>query len=59
VRAYPRLSPLDRLRPAESSDDRTAASARVDAWGPLTGIATRFGLPSGGPLMLPGAWEIR
>ncbi|MEV5752018.1 signal peptide peptidase SppA [Actinoallomurus sp. NPDC052308] len=59
VRAYPRVSPLDRLRPAESSDDRTAASARVDAWGPLTGVATRIGLPSGGPLMLPGAWEIR
>jgi protease-4 len=58
VRAYPRVSPLDRLRPADSSDDRTAASARVDAWGPVTGIATRLGLPSGGPLMLAGAWEI-
>ncbi|GAA0329908.1 signal peptide peptidase SppA [Actinoallomurus spadix] len=59
VRSYPRVSPLDRLRPAESSDDRTAASARVDAWGPLTGVATRLGLPSGGPLLLPGSWEIR
>ncbi|MCO5970841.1 signal peptide peptidase SppA [Actinoallomurus soli] len=59
IRTYPRVSTLDRLRPAESSDDRTAASARVDAWGPLTGVAARLGLPSGGPLMLPGAWEIR
>ncbi|WP_433182225.1 signal peptide peptidase SppA [Actinoallomurus sp. CA-150999] len=59
VRTYPRATPLDRLRPAESSDDRTAASARVDAWGPITGIAARLGLPSGGPLLLPGTWEIR
>ncbi|MFL6054148.1 MAG: signal peptide peptidase SppA [Actinoallomurus sp.] len=58
VRAYPRVSPIDRLRPADSSDDRTAASARMDAWGPITGIATRLGLPSGGPLMLAGAWDI-
>jgi protease-4 len=56
---YPHVSPLDRLRPAESSEDRTAATARLDMWGPMTGVATRLGLPSGGPLMLPGNWDLR
>ncbi|HZB30819.1 MAG TPA: signal peptide peptidase SppA [Streptosporangiaceae bacterium] len=59
VRPYPHLSPLERLKPAESSEDRAAAGARFDAWGPLTGAATRLGLPLGGPLLLPGDWEIR
>jgi protease IV len=58
VRVYPHVSPLDRLRPAESSEDRTAASARLDAWGPMSTVAARIGLPSGGPLMLPGTWEL-
>ncbi|MCW2862439.1 MAG: signal peptide peptidase SppA, type [Actinoallomurus sp.] len=58
VRTYPHVSPLDRLRPAESSEDRTAASARLDAWGPMTTLAVRLGLPSGGPLMLPGTWDL-
>ncbi|MEV4181279.1 signal peptide peptidase SppA [Streptosporangium canum] len=61
VRAYPRLSPLERLRPADSSEDRTAAMARVrlEAWGPLAHLAGELGLPSYGPLMLPGGWTIR
>jgi protease-4 len=58
VRSYPHVSPLERLRPAESSEDRTAAQARLDAWGPLSGAAARLGLPVGGALMLPGNWEI-
>jgi protease-4 len=58
VRVYPHISPLDRLRPAESSEDRTAATARLDTWGPMTTLATRLGLPSGGPLMLPGNWDL-
>jgi protease-4 len=58
VRSYPHVSPLERLRPAESSEDRTAAVARLEAWGPLSGAAARLGLPLGGPLMLPGNWEI-
>jgi protease IV len=58
VRAYPHVSPLDRLRPAESSEDRTAATARLDAWGPLSALAVRLGLPTGGPLLLPGAWDL-
>ncbi len=61
VRHYPRTSPLDRLRPPESSDDRTAAQAGVEfsAWGTLAGAAQRLGLPAEGPLVLPGAWRIR
>ena len=41
VRVYPRLGPLDQLRPAESSEARPAAAARLsvaalfaDGWGP-------------------------
>jgi protease-4 len=59
VRSYPHTSPLERLRPPESSEDRTAASARFDGWGSLGGLAARLGLPSAGPLTLPGSWEIR
>ncbi|MDN3356902.1 signal peptide peptidase SppA [Actinomadura sp. DC4] len=58
VRVYPHVSPLDRLRPADSSEDRTAATARLDAWGPMTTLASRIGLPSGGPLLLPGTWDL-
>ncbi len=59
IRSYPHSTPLERLRPAESSEDRTAARARLEAWGPLTGLAARIGLPSGGPLLLPGSWDLR
>ncbi|MEV4254911.1 signal peptide peptidase SppA [Spirillospora sp. NPDC049652] len=59
VRTYPHTSPLERLRPPESSEDRTAASARFEGWGSLGGIAARLGLPAAGPLTLPGSWEIR
>ncbi|MBX6769906.1 MAG: signal peptide peptidase SppA, partial [Actinomadura rubrobrunea] len=53
VRTFPHVSPLERLRPAESSEDRTAAAARLDGWGPLAGAAARLGLPAAGPLILP------
>jgi protease-4 len=59
VRVFPHTAPLDRLRPPESSDDRTAAGVRLDAWGPLAGLANRLGLPAAGPLTLPGSWDIR
>lgn len=61
LRPYPHLSPLDRLRPPESSEDRTAARAaiRVEMWGPLAELAGRAGLPLGGPLMLPKRYEVR
>jgi protease IV len=69
VRPFPRLSPLDRLRPAESSEDRSAAAARLapgrfaaelltESWGPVAQLAAALGLPAGGPLLLPGSWEI-
>ncbi|MFI7047191.1 signal peptide peptidase SppA [Streptosporangium sandarakinum] len=61
VRVYPRLSPLERLRPAESSEDKAAALSRVrlESWGSISHLAAELGLPSYGPLMLPGSWTIR
>jgi protease-4 len=69
VRVFPRLGPLDQLRPAESSDVRPAAYARVgtdgllgslfaDGWGPAWRFAAAAGLPPYGPLSLPGVWKI-
>ena len=59
LRAFPRLSPLDQLRPPESSEARPAAAARFTAgWGPAWQLAARAGLPPYGPLMLPGSWTI-
>ena len=68
VRVYPRLGPLDRLRPAESSEVRPAAAAGVqfglrelftDGWGPAWQFAAAVGLPPYGPLTLPGIWKIQ
>jgi protease-4 len=61
VRTYPRMHPLERLRPPESSEDKAASlsQVRLEAWGPLTRLATELGLPAYGPLMLPGWWTIR
>ncbi len=62
-RVFPRLTPLDQLRPPESSESRPAAAARLDlgfadAWGPAWRLAAQAGLPPYGPLMLPGRWII-
>lgn len=59
VRTYPRLNPLERLRGPESSEDKSAALARIrlDAWGPLARLSAELGLPAAGPLLLP-AWYI-
>ncbi|MFC0862600.1 signal peptide peptidase SppA [Sphaerimonospora cavernae] len=61
VRTYPRMHPLERLFPPESSEDRSASGARVrlEAWGPVARIAADLGLPVYGPLVLPGWWTIR
>jgi len=69
ARSYPRLGPLDQLRPAESSEARPAARGAVgagalaalfaDGWGPAWRFAAAAGLPPHGPLTLPGAWRIR
>jgi protease-4 len=69
VRIFPRLGPLDQLRPAESSEARPAAAPALtpggvlaalfqDGWGPAWQFAARAGLPPYGPLMLPGIWRI-
>jgi protease-4 len=62
LRVFPRLTPLDQLRPPESSESRPAASVLdlgfADAWGPAWRLAARAGLPPYGPLMLPGRWVI-
>jgi protease IV len=72
LRLFPRVSPLDQLRPRENSEDRAAALPG----GPLSGLsgagwpglaAALGGLPGGlgqlvwpasGPLMMPGYWRI-
>ncbi|MGN9839111.1 signal peptide peptidase SppA [Nonomuraea sp. H19] len=61
VRLYPRLNPLERLRGPESSEDKSAALARVrlDAWGPLARLSAELGLPATGPLLLPEWYTIR
>lgn len=61
LRPYPRTTPLDRLLPVESSEDRSAASAqtRLSGWGPLADVSARLGLPASGPLIMPGTWEVR
>jgi protease IV len=58
VRVFPRVSPIERLRPATSSESRGAASARLlaDSWGPAWELAARAGLSPYGPLTLPGNW---
>jgi protease IV len=56
---FPRVSPLERLRPPESSEDAAAASVGLDAWGPVAALATRLGLSAGGPLLLPYDLRIR
>ncbi len=68
VRIYPRLGPLDQLRPAESSEARPAARAQLgggalaalfaDGWGPAWRFAAAAGLPPYGPLTIPGIWTI-
>ncbi|MEV0996181.1 signal peptide peptidase SppA [Nonomuraea sp. NPDC050202] len=61
VRTFPRLNPLERLRGPESSEDKSAALARIrmDAWGPLARLSAELGLPAVGPLVLPGWYSIR
>ena len=73
ARGYPRLGPLDQLRPAESSEARPAARGQfrvaglgagglgalfADGWGPAWRFAAAAGLPPHGPLTLPGVWNI-
>ena len=61
LRSFPHTHPLDRLRPHESSEDLGASGPQtaLGAWGPLQHAAVAMGLPLGGPLMMPGNWEVR
>jgi protease IV len=58
LRVFPRTRPIDRLRPAASSESRGAAAASLfaDGWGPAFELAARAGLSPYGPLTLPGTW---
>jgi protease-4 len=58
LRVFPRSRPIDRLRPAVSSESRGAAATSLiaDGWGPAWELAARAGLSPYGPLMLPGNW---
>ncbi|HEY2551104.1 MAG TPA: signal peptide peptidase SppA [Streptosporangiaceae bacterium] len=58
LRAYPRVRPIDRIRPPASSDAPGAAAASLlaESWGPAWRLAARVGLPAHGPLALPGSW---
>ncbi len=63
LRTYPRVTPLDQLRPPESSESKPAAAAGLDlggfsGWGPAWQLAARAGLSPHGPLTLPGHWII-
>jgi protease-4 len=64
VRGYPRNRPIDRLRPATSSDAAAAAAPRLTAgllaesWGPVWRQAAAVGLSAAGPLILPGDWSV-
>jgi protease-4 len=63
LRTYPRVTPLDQLRPPESSESKPAAAAGLDlgvfsGWGPAWLLAARAGLSPHGPLTLPGHWII-
>jgi protease-4 len=62
LRAFPRQSPLDQLRPPESSESRPAAAALdlglASPWGPAWRLAAEAGLSPYGPLTLPGRWII-
>ncbi len=61
---YPRIGPLDRIRPPSNSEDRRAAAVAAgsgaalltESWGPVAQFAARLGLPAAGPLLLPGSW---
>jgi protease-4 len=54
IRVVPRISPIDRIRPPESSEDPAAAASTWSAaWGPSAVIAQLLGLPESGPLTMP------
>src|SRR5215831_14343433 len=61
LRGYPRVTPLDRLRRPESSEDYAAAgpSLLAESWGPVWRLAAGAGLPPFGPLHLAIPWTFQ
>lgn len=58
LRSFPVAGPWERLKPAESSEDR--ATAPQSALTPdLQEMAARAGLPAAVSLTMPGGWEVR
>ena len=53
LRRWPAVSPLDRLSPPRSSDDRAAVTDWWSGWGSLAGAAAHLGLAPDGPLSMP------
>jgi protease-4 len=55
LRRWPATSPLDRISPPRSSEDRGAAQVLDwwSGWGPLAGAAAALGLAPDGPLTMP------
>ena len=61
LRGFPRVTPLDRLRRPDSSEDYAAAGASLlaESWGPVWRLAAGAGLPPFGPLHLPIPWAFQ
>ena len=72
LRTLPRVSPLDRLRPAPNSDAPRGAASPLTPLSPLSlpdqlltalslpdQLMTRLGLPGWGALTMPVLWELR
>jgi protease-4 len=61
LRGFPRVTPLDRLRRPESSEDFAAAGPGLlaESWGPVWRLAAGAGLPPFGPLHLAIPWTFQ
>jgi len=61
LRGFPRVTPLDRMRRPESSDDHAAAGASLlaESWGPVWRLAAGAGFPPYGPLHLAIPWTFQ
>jgi protease IV len=53
LRRWPALGLVQRVRPPRSSESPAAAAAHVAGWGSFAAVASRLGLPAGGPLLMP------
>jgi protease-4 len=54
VRVFPKVSPIDRIRPPTSSEDQAAAAVWSSDWDSFASMARSLGLPATGPLTMPG-----